>query len=122
MMDGERALEYARTRHADSDFQRMQRQQLIIVGRCAIRCSSYGRCRPYLRMLERLPQHAQRPRLARLPDPGHLVQIAPTVSRVSFGAVDERMVVDTTLRAAPPSCCRAGSRSRRCSRMRSGRR
>jgi hypothetical protein len=29
-MDGERALEYARTRHADNDFQRMQRQQLVV--------------------------------------------------------------------------------------------
>jgi anionic cell wall polymer biosynthesis LytR-Cps2A-Psr (LCP) family protein len=31
-LDGERALEYARTRHADSDFGRMRRQQQIIFG------------------------------------------------------------------------------------------
>jgi len=30
-LDGERALEYARTRHADSDFGRMRRQQQIIL-------------------------------------------------------------------------------------------
>ncbi|MCC6175110.1 MAG: LCP family protein [Chloroflexi bacterium] len=29
-MDGERALQYARTRYADNDFHRMQRQQLIV--------------------------------------------------------------------------------------------
>ena len=29
-MDGERALQYARTRHADSDFGRMRRQQLVL--------------------------------------------------------------------------------------------
>jgi polyisoprenyl-teichoic acid--peptidoglycan teichoic acid transferase len=29
-MDGERALQYARTRSSDNDFQRMQRQQLIV--------------------------------------------------------------------------------------------
>jgi LCP family protein required for cell wall assembly len=29
-LDGERALQYARTRHADSDFARMRRQQLVL--------------------------------------------------------------------------------------------
>jgi polyisoprenyl-teichoic acid--peptidoglycan teichoic acid transferase len=32
VLDGERALEYARTRHADSDFDRMRRQQQILFG------------------------------------------------------------------------------------------
>ena len=61
-MDGERALEYARTRSADSDFHRIQRQQLIIA---AMRDQILQ-----LRTLpsdavpaHRLPQHAQRPRL-----------------------------------------------------------
>ncbi len=31
VLDGERALEYARTRHADNDFNRMRRQQQIIL-------------------------------------------------------------------------------------------
>ncbi|KAB8141816.1 LytR family transcriptional regulator [Chloroflexia bacterium SDU3-3] len=31
-MDGERALMYARTRHADSDFRRMDRQQQVLMG------------------------------------------------------------------------------------------
>jgi len=95
LMDGERALEYARTRHADSDFQRMQRQQLImaavrdqvlrlrslpavpaIVGGCRNMRSDLG-WRDYadlatsLRALNGMP--------------------------VAFAAVDERMVVDTTL-------------------------
>jgi len=31
-MDGSTALMYARTRHADSDFERIKRQQLVLLG------------------------------------------------------------------------------------------
>lgn len=94
-MDGERALEYARTRHSDSDFQRIQRQQLImaalrdqvlqlrtlpalptIIGGCRNMSSDLGWW-DYLDLASSLRN----------------LENAP----VTFAAVDERMVVDTVL-------------------------
>jgi LCP family protein required for cell wall assembly len=95
LMDGERALEYARTRHADSDFQRMQRQQLIMA---AVRDQVL-----HLRSLPALPTILSGCRNMRS-DLGWLdyANLASSFralngTPVSFGAVDERMVVDTTL-------------------------
>jgi LCP family protein required for cell wall assembly len=95
MMDGERALEYARTRHADSDFQRMQRQQMIM---SAVRDQVLQ-----LRSLPALPTILSGCRNMRS-DLGwrDYLDLATSFrssngSPVSFGAVDERMVVDTTL-------------------------
>jgi LCP family protein required for cell wall assembly len=94
-MDGERALEYARTRYADSDFQRMQRQQLIIA---AMREQLLT-----LRTLPSLPTMLAGCRNMRS-DLGwrDYLTLATTMqslsgNRVSFAAVDERMTVDTTL-------------------------
>jgi LCP family protein required for cell wall assembly len=95
MMDGERALEYSRTRHADSDFQRMQRQQLVMA---AVRDQVLR-----LRSLPALPSILSGCRNMRS-DLGwrDYLDLATSFrsSRstvVTFGSVDERMVVDTTL-------------------------
>ena len=63
LMDGERALEYARTRSADNDFQRIQRQQLIIAAMRdqILQLRTFPSAADHA---HRLPQHAQRPRLA----------------------------------------------------------
>jgi LCP family protein required for cell wall assembly len=94
-MDGERALEYARTRYADSDFQRMQRQQLIIA---AMREQLLT-----LRTLPSLPTMLTGCRNMRS-DLGwrEYLTLATTMqslngSRVSFSAIDERMTTDATL-------------------------
>lgn len=94
-MDGERALEYARTRYADSDFQRMQRQQLIIA---AMREQLLT-----LRTLPSLPTMLSGCRNMRS-DLGwrEYLTLATTMqsltgSRVSFAAIDERMTSDMTL-------------------------
>jgi LCP family protein required for cell wall assembly len=94
-MDGERALEYARTRYADSDFHRMQRQQLIIA---ALRDQLLT-----LRTLPSLPTMLSGCRNMRS-DLGwrEYLTLATTAqalsgSRVSFAAIDERMAVDAIL-------------------------
>jgi LCP family protein required for cell wall assembly len=94
-MDGERALEYARTRYADSDFHRMQRQQLIVA---ALRDQFLQ-----LRTLPSLPTMLSGCRNMRS-DLGwrEYLTLATTAqslsgSRVSFAAIDERMAVDATL-------------------------
>src|SRR3954469_15142074 len=94
-MDGERALEYARTRYSDSDFQRMQRQQLIIA---AMREQLLQ-----LRTLPSLPTMIGGCRNMRS-DLGwrEYVTLATTAQalnggRGSFAALHERMTVDTTL-------------------------
>lgn len=95
LMDGERALEYARTRHADNDFQRMQRQQLIMA---AVRDQVLR-----LRSLPALPTILSGCRNMRS-DLGWLDYINLATSfrnlngtPVTFNSVDEQMVVDTTL-------------------------
>jgi LCP family protein required for cell wall assembly len=94
-MNGERALEYARTRYADNDFQRIQRQQLIIaamreqmlslrtlpsvptlLGGCSNMRSDLG-WRDYLAL-------------------GTSLQ-SLNGSRISFASIDEKMAVDTFL-------------------------
>lgn len=94
-MDGERALEYARTRYADSDFHRIQRQQIIIA---AMRDQLLQ-----LRTLPSLPTMLGGCRNMRS-DLGwrEYLTLATTAqslngSRVSFAAIDERMAVDATL-------------------------
>jgi polyisoprenyl-teichoic acid--peptidoglycan teichoic acid transferase len=94
-MDGERALEYARTRHADSDFQRNQRQQLILA---ALRDQVLQ-----LRTLPALPTILSGCRNMHS-DLGwrDYVDLASSLRNldrapVTFGAIDEKMVVDTTL-------------------------
>jgi len=94
-MDGERALEYARTRYSDSDFQRMQRQQLIVA---ALRDQLLQ-----LRTLPSLPTMLGGCRNMRS-DLGwreylNLATTAQSLSggRISFAAIDERMAVDATL-------------------------
>lgn len=94
-MDGERALEYARTRSADSDFHRIQRQQLIIA---AMRDQVLQ-----LRTLPSVPTLLSGCRNMRSDlgwrDYLNLATSLQTLnsSRVSFAAIDEKMVVDTTL-------------------------
>lgn len=94
-MDGERALEYARTRSADSDFHRIQRQQLIIA---AMRDQVLQ-----LRTLPSVPTLLTGCRNMRSDlgwrDYLNLATSLQTLnsSRVSFAAIDEKMVVDTTL-------------------------
>lgn len=94
-MDGERALEYARTRNADNDFHRIQRQQLImaalreqvfqlrslpavptVLGGCRNMQSDLG-WRDYLSLAGSLRSMDS--------------------SRVSFSAIDEKMTTDTIL-------------------------
>jgi len=94
-MDGERALEYARTRHADNDFQRMQRQQLIVgamreqflqlrtlpavptlLGGCGNMRSDLG-WRDYLTLATNLRTLDK--------------------NRITFAAIDDNMVVDAVL-------------------------
>jgi LCP family protein required for cell wall assembly len=94
-MDGERALEYARTRSADSDFHRIQRQQLIIA---AMRDQILQ-----LRTLPALPTLLGGCRNMRS-DLGwrDYLNLAASLqslnsSRVTFAAIDERMVVDSVL-------------------------
>lgn len=94
-MDGERALEYARTRSADSDFHRIQRQQLIVA---AMRDQVLQ-----LRTLPAVPTLLTGCRNMRS-DLGwrDYLNLATSLqalnsSRVSFAAIDEKMVVDTTL-------------------------
>lgn len=94
-MDGERALEYARTRSADSDFHRIQRQQLIIA---AMRDQFLQ-----LRTLPTLPTLLGGCRNMRS-DLGwrEYLNLATSLqslnsSRVTFAAIDERMVTDTVL-------------------------
>lgn len=94
-MNGERALEYARTRHADNDFQRMQRQQLIV-----------GAMREQFLQIRTLPAV---PTL--LSGCGNMrsdlgwrdyVTLGTSLrtldrSRVSFAAIDDTMVADVVL-------------------------
>jgi LCP family protein required for cell wall assembly len=94
-MDGERALEYARTRSADSDFHRIQRQQLIIA---AMRDQVLQ-----LRTLPSVPTLLTGCRNMRS-DLGwrDYLNLATSLqalnsSRVSFAAIDEKLVIDTTL-------------------------
>jgi LCP family protein required for cell wall assembly len=94
-MNGERALEYARTRYADSDFHRIQRQQLIIA---AMRDQMLT-----LRTLPSVPTLLNGCRNMRS-DLGWRDYLTLTTtlqslnsSRISFAAIDERMVVDSTL-------------------------
>jgi LCP family protein required for cell wall assembly len=94
-MDGERALEYARTRSADSDFHRIQRQQLIIA---AMRDQVLQ-----LRMLPSVPTLLTGCRNMRS-DLGwrDYLNLATSLQalnsgRVSFAAIDEKMVVDSVL-------------------------
>jgi LCP family protein required for cell wall assembly len=94
-MDGERALEYARTRHADNDFQRMQRQQLIV-----------GAMREQFLQLRTLPAV---PTLLggcsnMRSDLGwrDYVTLATSLrtldkSRITFAAIDDTMVADAVL-------------------------
>lgn len=94
-MDGERALEYARTRSADSDFHRIQRQQLIIA---AMRDQVLQ-----LRTLPSVPTLLTGCRNMRSDlgwrDYLNLASSLQTLnsSRVAFAAIDEKLVVDTTL-------------------------
>jgi LCP family protein required for cell wall assembly len=95
LMDGERALEYARTRHADSDFYRIQRQQLILA---AVRDQVLR-----LRVLPALPTILSGCRNMHS-DLGWLdyVNLASSFralngASVTFKSVDEQMVVDTIL-------------------------
>ena len=95
IMDGERALEYARTRSADSDFQRIQRQQLIIA---AMREQILQ-----LRALPSVPTLLTGCRNMRS-DLGwrDYLTLATSLQSlssggVSFAAIDEKMVVDTVL-------------------------
>jgi LCP family protein required for cell wall assembly len=94
-MNGERALEYARTRSADSDFHRIQRQQLIIA---AMRDQVLQ-----LRTLPSVPTMLAGCRNMRS-DLGwrDYLDLATSLqalnsSRVSFAAIDEKMVVDSVL-------------------------
>jgi LCP family protein required for cell wall assembly len=94
-MDGERALEYARTRYSDSDFQRIQRQQLIIA---AMRDQILQ-----LRTLPALPTLLTGCRNMRS-DLGwrDYLTLATTLqslnsNRVSFASIDERMAIGTVL-------------------------
>ena len=94
-MDGERALEYARTRSMDSDFHRIQRQQLIIA---AMRDQVLQ-----LRTLPSVPTMLTGCRNMRS-DLGwrDYLNLATSLqalnsSRVSFAAIDEKLVVDTVL-------------------------
>jgi LCP family protein required for cell wall assembly len=94
-MDGERALEYARTRSADSDFHRIQRQQLIIA---AMRDQVLQ-----LRALPSVPTMLAGCRNMRS-DLGwrEYLNLATSLQslnsgRVSFAAIDEKMVVDSVL-------------------------
>ncbi|HZO33089.1 MAG TPA: LCP family protein [Chloroflexota bacterium] len=94
-MDGERALEYARTRSADSDFHRIQRQQLIIA---AMRDQVLQ-----LRTLPSVPTLLTGCRNMRSDlgwrDYLNLASSLQTLNsnRVAFAAIDEKLVVDTTL-------------------------
>lgn len=94
-MDGERALEYARTRYADNDFQRIQRQQLIVA---AMREQMLS-----LRTLPSIPTMlsgcqrmrtdlAWRDYLAL----GTSLQSLNS-SRIAFASIDEKMAIDTFL-------------------------
>jgi LCP family protein required for cell wall assembly len=94
-MDGERALEYARTRSMDSDFHRIQRQQLIIA---AMRDQMLQ-----LRTLPSVPTLLTGCRNMRS-DLGWRDYLTLATSlqslnsgRVSFAAIDEKMVVDSVL-------------------------
>jgi len=94
-MDGERALEYARTRYSDSDFHRMERQQLIIA---AMREQLLQ-----LRTLPSLPTLLSGCRNMRS-DLGwrDYLTLGTTMqsfsgSRVSFATIDERMTTDAVL-------------------------
>ena len=94
-MDGERALEYARTRNADSDFHRIQRQQLIIA---ALRDQVLQ-----LRTLPSVPTLLTGCRNMRSDlswrDYLNLATSLQALnsSRVSFAAIDDKMVIDTTV-------------------------
>ena len=95
LMDGERALEYARTRSADNDFQRMQRQQLIV---SAMREQFFQ-----LRTLPAIPGLLGGCRNMRS-DLGwrEYLNLATTMrsldsKSVSFAAIDQNMVVDSIL-------------------------
>ena len=95
LMDGERALEYARTRSADSDFHRIQRQQLIVA---AMRDRMLS-----LRTMPSVPTMLTGCRNMRS-DLGwrEYLNLATSLqslnsNRVSFAAIDEKMVVDSTL-------------------------
>jgi polyisoprenyl-teichoic acid--peptidoglycan teichoic acid transferase len=94
-MDGERALEYARTRNADSDFHRIQRQQLIIA---AMRDQVLQ-----LRTLPSVPTLLTGCRNMRSDlswrDYLNLATSLQALNsnRVSFAAIDDKMVIDTTV-------------------------
>lgn len=95
VMDGERALEYARTRYADNDFQRMQRQQLII--------SAMREQMLQLRSLPAIPTLLSGCRNMRS-DLGWREYLTLATSlrsldskSVSFAAINETMVVDSVL-------------------------
>ncbi|MDP8923889.1 MAG: LCP family protein [Chloroflexota bacterium] len=94
-MDGERALEYARTRHADNDFHRIRRQQLIVA---SLRNELLS-----LRSLPAVPTILGGCRNLRS-DLGwrDYLALAAVVrdlrdGDIAFRAVDERMAVGTTL-------------------------
>ncbi|MGE3907985.1 MAG: LCP family protein [Chloroflexota bacterium] len=94
-MDGERALEYARTRSADNDFHRMQRQQLIV--------SAMREQLLQLRTLPAIPSLIGGCRNMRS-DLGwrEYLNLATSMrsldsKSVSFAAINEKMVVDSTL-------------------------
>jgi len=94
-MDGERALEYARTRYADNDFGRIRRQQLVVA---ALRTELLS-----LRSLPALPSMVGGCRNMRS-DLGWIDYVALAgVMRgarggaVELRAIDEQMAIDTTL-------------------------
>lgn len=94
-MDGDRALEYVRTRNADNDFHRIQRQQLVM--------AAFREQVLQLRALPALPTILAGCRNMRsdLSWRDYLALAASLHAlegnRVSFATVDERMVVDTVL-------------------------
>jgi LCP family protein required for cell wall assembly len=95
LMDGERALEYARTRSADNDFQRIQRQQLIIA---AMRDQILQ-----LRTFPSVPSLLTGCRNMRS-DLGWRDYLSLATSlqtlngyKIAFSAIDDKMVVDTVL-------------------------
>jgi LCP family protein required for cell wall assembly len=95
LMDGERALEYARTRSADNDFQRIQRQQMII---SAMRDQILQ-----LRTFPSVPSLLTGCRNMRS-DLGWRDYLSLATSlqtlngnKIAFSAIDDNMVVDTVL-------------------------
>jgi LCP family protein required for cell wall assembly len=95
VMDGERALEYSRTRSADNDFQRIQRQQLVVA---AMREQFLQ-----LRALPAIPTLLSGCRNMRSDLGWREYLTLATAMRtmdsksVSFAAINENMVVDSIL-------------------------